>query len=399
MKKLNIWTLSLLLALFSTGAWAAAEDKKNEAQQHEEKAGHDHVDKHENEHGNDSKNEDEHAKGGVELSPAQLQAAQIVVTKIQFNKIPEEIKAPGEVVIDAYRTTKVTPRIAAQVMKRHARLGQRIRSGQVLVTLSSVDMAEAQGKLLVSDREWKRVKKLGSKIVSEQRYVEAQVAYQQAYAKVIAYGMTKAQVESLLKERDASKATGEFELLATQDGTVIKDDFIVGEIIEPGRILFVITDENKLWVEARLTPEDGTKFEIGAAARILSGKNWLQGKVVHAAHTLDESTRTLTAVIEVPNLDDQLHPGLFVDTRIQSKQQSDAIAIPEKATIRSADGDWVVFVELEAGQYLPMEVELLRVIDDQVIVKGLKPGMRIATQGVFFLQSELAKGGFDIHNH
>lgn len=421
MKKLNTLILAILLSLFSTSAWVAEDhnqpqqhkDARDGENKHDEEHEHGSEDKQEDEHGHGSENNkedehghgsenkqgDEHAEGAVELNPLQRQTAQIVVTEIKFNSVPEEIRAPGEVVANAYRSTKVTPRIDAQVVKRHARLGQHVRQGQVLVTLSSVDMAEAQGQLLVSDREWKRVKKLGRKVVSERRYIEAQVAYQQAYAKVIAYGMTKTQIESLLKQQDASKATGEFELLAAQNGTVIKDEFIVGEIIEPGRILFVITDENQLWVEARLTPEDGSKIETGAVARVLAGKTWLQGKVVQAHHTLDESTRTLAVVIEVPNEDDKLHPGLFVDTFILSSKQSEAITIPEKATIRSTDGDWVVFVELEAGHYKPMEVKIIRTVNDTVVVEGIEPGTRIVTQGVFFLQSELAKSGFDIHNH
>jgi len=34
-----------------------------------------------------------------------------------------------------------------------------------------------------------------------------------------------------------------------------------------------------------------------------------------------------------------------------------------------------------------------------VIVAGLKEGARIVSKGAFFIQSEIAKGGFDIHNH
>ena len=34
-----------------------------------------------------------------------------------------------------------------------------------------------------------------------------------------------------------------------------------------------------------------------------------------------------------------------------------------------------------------------------VVTEGLEPGTRVVTQGAFFLQSELAKGGFDTHNH
>ncbi len=394
MKRLTIFPVMIMLAFNPVGGWAAENhnEKDHMASGHEE-TGHGHEDGHNDGHG------DESDEGGVELSAEQLQAAGIIVSDVQLNKIPEEIHAPGEVVINAYQSTKATPRISAQIIKRHSRLGQSVKKGQVLVTLSSVEMAEAQGQLLVSDREWSRVKKLGRKVVSERRYLEAQVARQQAYAKVLAFGMTKHQVESLIKERDVSKATGEFELMSTQNGTVIKDDFIVGEIVEPGRVLYEITNENSMWVEARLTPEDAEKIKLDAHARVRLGTSWLTGRVVQAHHTLDKTTRTLAVVIEVPNINDRLHPGLFVDTRIQSALQGDVLTIPEKATIRSVDGDWVVFIEMEAGHYKPVEVEIKRAINEHVVIEGLEPGMRIVTEGVFFLQSELAKSGFEIHNH
>ena len=302
-------------------------------------------------------------------------------------------------VLNAYRTTKVTPRIDAQITRRHARLGQAIAQGQPLVTLSSVEMAEAQGGLLVADREWKRSRKLGRKVISDRRYLEAQVARQQAWAKVVAYGMTESQIEALLNEGDVSRAAGSFELLSPQDGTVISDDFIVGEVAEAGRVLFSITDESTLWVDARLTPDDAAVVEVGASADISIGDQHLTGQVIQAHHSLDESTRTLSVHIEVANPGDQLHPGQFVTATIQSKNGTAGFAVPVDAVLRSPDGDWQVFVETAPGRYEAREVEVRHSRGDSVIVAGLKAGARIVSKGAFFIQSEIAKGGFDIHNH
>ena len=52
----------------------------------------------------------------------------------------------------------MSPRVAAQVIARHVKLGENVKKGQALVTLSSVDMAKAQGELLIASAEWKRVK-------------------------------------------------------------------------------------------------------------------------------------------------------------------------------------------------------------------------------------------------
>jgi len=137
--------------------------------------------------------EHEEEEGGIPpMSIEQRQALGIRTQVVGTHLMAEEVTAPGEVTVNRYRTAEVTPRISAQIVHRHARMGQTVKKGQELVTLSSVAMAEAQGQLLITDREWRRVQKLGRKVVSEKRYVEAQVARQQAYAKVLAFGMTSA---------------------------------------------------------------------------------------------------------------------------------------------------------------------------------------------------------------
>ena len=235
--------------------------------------------------------------------------------------------------------------------------------------------------------------------MSEKNYLAAQVAFQHATARALAFGMSKSQIATLLRKDDASKATGHFELYATQDGTITNDDFTTGELIEPGRVLFDIRDESSLWVEARLTPDDAHQISESAPATIHLGKMVLNGKVTQIHHTLDESTRTLAVRIEVANIEDRLHPGLFVDARIQANSTHTSLSIPVNAVLRSPDGDWQVFVEEEPGHLKPQEVDVLNTVGDLAIIDGIKPGTRVVTQGAFFVQSELAKSGFDIHNH
>ncbi len=377
----------LLLALASGNTLAAAEHghAENEAGQqdsgdHEEAGGHE-------------------EEGVAELTPAQIRTAGIEVMTVRREPIADILVAPGEVMLNAYRTSRVTPRIEAQIVKRHAYLGDHVKTGDPLVTLSSVELAEAQGQLLVSDREWKRVQKLGRKVVSERRYIEAQVARQQAFAKVLAYGMTEQQIRTLLQPGNASRANGELELLSPQDGTVIEDDFVVGELAEPGRVLFTITDESRLWVDARLNANEANLVRVGSPARIRVGDQWLDGKVIQTRHALDESTRTLSVRLEVANPDDQLHPGQFVTVEIHSIKSNPGIAVPVGAVLRSPDGDWQVFIEEEPGRYEPREVEVLRTVGKRLVVDGLKEGERIVSKGAFFIQSEIAKSGFEVHNH
>ena len=378
---------------------------------HEEK-GHDHGghNKSDDGHGHDEGGHDEGNEGDdghghgeaasdAELSDVQRRLAGVETIIVKHQSLGDTITAPGEAMLNAYRTTRVTPRTASQVIERHVRLGDHVKKGQRLVTLSSVEMAEAQGALMEANVELRRVTKLGRKVVSEKRFVAAQIAYQLAYARVSAYGMAKKQIQSLMKTGDATRATGEFHLVSLQDGTVISDDFVVGELIEPGYVLMTISDESVLWIEARLTPEDASRTVLGAVARVQVGKRWIAGKVAQANHTLDETTRTLAVHVEIANRNEVVHPGQFVNVFIEGNKKQQGIAVPVEAVLRGPDGDWQVFVETAPGRFEPKEVTVLSTLGDQMLIEGIAEGTTIVSKGAFFVQSEMAKGGFDPHNH
>lgn len=396
MMTLQNWSLCLLsLALLLANPLTAADEHDHEHAETMSEAAHsnEHPDEHKDEYGHDEEDI-------VHLSNDQRQTAGIIVEALVSRSVPVEIEAPGEIRLNDYATSQVTPRIEAQIVKRHAYLGDHVKQGEPLVTLSSVSMAEAQGALLVAAKEWQRVKKLGKSVVSAKRHMETQVAYQQAKAKLLAYGMTAKQTNKLISENNISQADGSFSLLSPQDGTVIQDSFINGQMVEPGELLFELTDESRLWVEVRIKPESATHIEIGAPARLLVGETWIDGKVIQEHHALNEVTRTLAVRLEIANPEHRLHPGQFATVRIQTNDSGKtALTLPQDAVLRSPDGDWQVFVEEEPGKYAPIEVTLVRQLPGLAVIDGLAPGTRVVTQGAFFVQSELAKSGFEVHNH
>ena len=329
--------------------------------------------------------EDEHGHaeeeeiGAVELGPEDRSAAGISTARVGSRSLSEQVTMPAEVVVNAYESASVTTRITAQVLERFVKLGDEVTTDQPLVRLSSVDMADAQGTLIIADQEWQRVRDLGKAAVSGRRYVEAQIARSQALAKVLAYGMTAAQADDLLKRGAAAWATGEFVLMAPQQGTVLSDAFVTGELIEPGRVLFNISDESTLWVEASTVPSDLTHFEVGAPARIAHGDgHWINGRVIQLHHQLDEITRRQGVRIEVDNADDHLHPGQFVEAEISTGEGPSVLAVPSEA-ITLVEGTPTVFLLEDDHELHPQPVETgIAAGGWTEIVGGLSDGDEIA---------------------
>jgi len=336
--------------------------------------------------------EDHHMQNGViTMSPDEQNAAGITTFTVERRSLWKTIAAPGEVVINKYQTHDVTPRISAQIVLRKVKLGDKVKKGQLLVLLSSVEMAEAQGNLIQTDREWKRVEKLGRQIVSEKRITEAQIARQRAYASVQAFGMSKQQINELLAGGDASLATGQFGLTSPQDGVIIEDQFFEGEVVQPGRLLFRVSDESKGWVEAQLNPQKSEHIAEGDKVQIRIDKaHTLKGRVSQLHHSIDKTTRTRSVRIEVDNARDLLHPGEYVQVILTDKTARSVLAVPSEAISLMSTGP-VVF-KIDGNKLSPQLIETGDSQNGWTEVKtGLNSGDVIVHQGTFFLKSLMLK--------
>ena len=332
---------------------------------------------------------DEHAEGKEgheeEASPLKLSAEQLDAAGIKFETLApmtlgEELRAPGEVLENAYGTTLITPSIPGLVVKRHARLGDEVKAGTLLVTLSSVEVAQAQGELQLAEQEWKRVSALGEEAVSGRRYSEARIAVEQARAKARAYGIG-----------GSGGAGGQFTLSAPHDGRITEDEFVVGERVEPGRTLFRLVDESIVWVDAKLTPENAHRIEVGSEATVVAGEARLPGKVTLRAHRTAEATRNAIVRIEVANTGDVLHAGDYVDALLKaSGTAAERLAVPTAALVQ-LEGKTVVFQRTADGVE-PVEVQVGSIVGERTeITAGLAAGDSIAVTGAFTLKSRQLK--------
>ncbi len=261
-------------------------------------------------------------EGVINIDVAALKEANIVVKPLFFKNIANEIDAQAEIKLNAYLSEKITPRITAQVIKRHVKLGNKVEKGQVLVTLSSVIMAEAKAELLTARNEWVLVQKLGKSNLSNKRYSMAKIKYNIAYSKLLVYGLTKKQISNIYHQ-NINQLLGNFQLFASQSGVIVVDNFIKGELIEPGQVLFNIVNEKLLWVEAQLSPQYAELVKIGVKARVeISKDSWVNGIVIQKHHLLNKKTRTIGIRVEINNKDDKLHPGMYVNTKIQIDEKN-----------------------------------------------------------------------------
>ncbi len=340
--------------------------------------------------------EAEHEEG-INFSAEKMALANIQVDSITPKIHFGTIYAPGEVKANGYKSYVVSPRTDSVIIRRHATLGEHVQQDQKLVTLFSESMAQAQADYLIASTEWQRVKKLGKQTVSESRLLKAETDFNAAFAKLIALGLTKQAINEISLEN--SSTLGQYTLTAQRSGVVLQDDFTQGQRIAAGDMVMLLADENDLWVEAKVAPNKQLNLPMNSPATVEYANSKHAAKVIQEAHTIDPATRTRIVRLSVLNKNDSLHSGMFVKVYFMFETEQKVMAVPEDALVRGADGDWTVFVEDHPGEFKAVEVELGRALGEYREISGLEAGVRVVTKGAFFVASEIAKGGFDPHNH
>jgi len=355
----------------------------------------------------------DHEEGGViKLTPVQIKQAGIVTEILQLRPEMQAVSAPGTVAFNAYALADITTLVDAMVYTRHVRLGDQVKKGQKLVTLNSTVLAQAEANYLKaraehnrSRQELARLKKLAKqKIISQARLQQADSTYQAMHANLAAaratlysYGLNKHDISMLLKQ----DVYGLLTLRAPHAGTVVADDFRLGQHVAAGSRLMQVVDESHVWVEVKIPESLLSDIQIGQTASVTpkGGKRHYPGTVINIHHQLDAVTRTAGVRLEIQNSDDLLHPGMFVSADIATGSGEKALLLPEQA-IQRQGSELIVFVEEEAGHFERREVTVGKVNMGLLpILAGVKAGEPVVVKGAFVLASELAKAGFEVHNH
>ena len=265
--------------------------------------------------------------------------------------------------------------------------------------MRGVMMAKAQADLLLAKKQWQRMKTLGIPSVSAKAYQTAEVDYQQAYAKLLAYGLTKIQIDSFLQSNNPNKADGEFTLLSLRNGTVFSANFSEGQMISPGTVLYKIVDESSLWVDAKRSSGDISPIRKGESAIIETSHGRYPARVLELHHELDAVTRTRVVRLEVANHNDQLHPGEFVTCLIKTGETPPVLAVPKATVMQNAAGESVVYAEVKPNHFKALDVKVEKRLNERDVISGIAKGTRIVTQGAFFIHAEAMKSGFETHHH
>ncbi|MGC8530224.1 MAG: efflux RND transporter periplasmic adaptor subunit [Leptospirillia bacterium] len=300
------------------------------------------------------------------------------------------IRSNGEVDLIDDRVRYVTARsihrlsIFGYVHNIYVDTGDKVLSGQVLMTAFAPDYIEAQQEYLQAIRLEKITEKAQGKHSLSPKIREA------ALARLKNLGVVDREIRRL----EATRVIRRYlKIRSPLTGYVLKKNVIDGQSINSGDRLFVIGNLDWVRVNARVYEQDLPSLSIGEVMRIRPPKSTetLVGHIEYISPLADPRTRTVIVRGIFRNTPLILRPGMYLPVRIIVPSRGNTLWVPKSAVFLSG-GHRVVFVREGVDRFLLRNVTVGSSEEGLVpVLSGLRPGERIVIHNGFWVKAQFER--------
>jgi cobalt-zinc-cadmium efflux system membrane fusion protein len=340
----------------------------------------------------------------VKFDPKALARLGVKVDVAGAKTAENDIEVAGSLEYNLERYAEVGVILDGRVSSIHVKVGDAVKRGQLLATVVVPSIAAAQADFVSAEAAARIAKENSAREeallqrelttareaeVARGESIKTQAELAAATAKLQAFGVARPSGTGTIS------GAGTLNLASPIDGVVVRREAVLGKFLQPQETAFVIADPHSLRASLNVYEQDLGYFKIGSETTItfdaLPGKV-VKGTVLVVEPQVGKSSRTARALIEVPNLDGALRPGLFVRASIPLPQEAgEHLLVPASAVQPLADDD-VVFVERSEGVFEVRRVEVVRRTPQVVTLRsGVSKGERIVVAGGFVLRGEVTK--------
>ena len=301
-----------------------------------------------------------------------------------------ELIVTGTVAPDISRSVPVISIATGRVVEIHARLGDTVKKGQLLIRVQSADMSAAisDHRKAVADEQLARTQLERSKLLYDRGAVslnDLQVAQDTEEKAEVDTENTAERLRVL--GADLDHPTAIVDVRAPVSG-VITDQQVtnaagVAGLGSPNP--FTISDLSHVWILCDVYENDLAQVHVGETAEIHLNAypdRVFTGRISNVLPILDPAIRTAKVRIELHN-PGMMSIGMFVTATFHGQKKETHAVVPATAILHLHDRNWVYVregdkkyrrVEVVAGVLLPNNM--------QEIASGLKVGEQVVSNAL-----------------
>jgi cobalt-zinc-cadmium efflux system membrane fusion protein len=327
--------------------------------------------------------------------------AQIQVADVTSQEMSETLRVAGQIDFDEQALTRIGASVTGRVTQIQAQLGHVVNKGDTLALINSSELSGSQLAYLRarSEKELHRRNVERAKTLYEADIISAAELHRRESEYEIASAETRAAQDQLrvlgvnAKAIDRLAATGAIDsvasVMATIKGVVVERKVAAGQVVQPSDVLFAVADLSRVWAVAQVPEQQVSQVKVGQSVSIevpALANEKLVGKLIYVGQTVNPDTRTVLVRTELDNKNGRLKPSMLASMLIESAPVQ-RVVVPITAVVRQDDADHV-FVQETDNRFRLIPVKLAAEQNGQrVVLEGLKPGMRIVSDGAFHLNN------------
>jgi cobalt-zinc-cadmium efflux system membrane fusion protein len=306
-----------------------------------------------------------------------------------------ELNVTGAVAADVSRAVPVISLASGRIIEIHAKLGDTVTKGQLLLRVQSNDIAQAYSdyRQAVADEALSRAQLERSKILLDKGAI-AQKDYEVA---LDVDEKAKVTVETTIEHlrvlgSDPAHPTAIVDIFAPISG-IITDQQVTNAAGTQGLASpnpFTISDLTQIWIMCDVFENDLKSVRLGEYADVRLNaypERVFKGKISNIGPVMDPAMRTAKVRLEMAN-PGIMRIGMFVTATFHGSDRTTHAMVPSTAILHLHDRDWVYEptgdkafrrVEVSSGKMLPSNM--------QEVVTGLAPGDRVVSNALILQNS------------
>jgi cobalt-zinc-cadmium efflux system membrane fusion protein len=355
--------------------------------------------------GNPAADADETAVDLTEKQVASLKTGKIVRHEFAILKT-----AVGTIDFNENMLVQVFSQYPGKILKAVHNVGDDVRQGDILFTIDSPDLLQAESTLLASagvlelqKRTLARATNLLKAGGSAQKDVDqatsdeqtAEGNFKAAINAVRIFGKTDAEIEKILAER---KVDSTLVVPCPISGRVVTRNAAPGLLTQPGNAPapYSVADLSTMWMIANVIEADAPAYKLAQEVTVTVPAypdKVFKGRVTALGSTIDPNSHRQLVRSEIDDPDHLLRSGMFASFVIRVGDPVASLAVPEAGVVREGDGTMTAWVTTDSRHFVKRTVKVgLRQDDAVQILEGLKPGETVVTEGAVFLSNKLVLG-------
>jgi cobalt-zinc-cadmium efflux system membrane fusion protein len=303
-----------------------------------------------------------------------------------------ELTVTGTVTPDVARNIPVVSLASGRVVGIHARLGDTVQKGQLLLTIRSDDVSGGYSnyRMAVADEILAKTQYERSKDL----YDHGAIALNDLQVAQDAEDKAKIAVDTLAEHlrllgNDPDKPAFMVDIFAPVSGVITDQEVTNAAAIQAFNTPspFTISDLSTIWVICDVYENDMATVRLGDTANITLNAypdRKFTGKVSNIGSILDPNIRTAKVRIEVQN-PGIMRLGMFVRATFRGQTSEMHTIVPASAILHMHDRDFV-YVPAPGNKFRRVEVIGGDLLSDNVnlqeVKSGLQPGQQVVTNAL-----------------